>query len=525
MYTRDTRRWWALGALSLALLVVGLDVTVLSVALPALATALHASEADLQWFAASYSLALVVLMLPAGLLGDRYGRKKMLLGALVIFGGASLLAAFASSPTIFIVSRTVLGAAAAFMIPLSLSVLTVLFTEEERPKAVGIWSAANFLALPIGPIFGGWLLTQFWWGSVFLINIPVVLLSVVAVVYLVPESHNPEIHGLDLVGVVTSCLGLAALVYGIIEIGENGWSDMGALVFVLAGCVVLVGFAFWEWRLSRNAGAGIGTAIEPLVDVGLFRSASFTWGTILMSLGVFAMFGVLFAAPQYFQAVMGVDAQGSGFRLLPMIAGFVIGAATADRVSTWLGTRLAVTAGFGLLASGLALGATTTVASGDGFLVTWTGLVGLGMALAMVTAANGALGALSAERSGVGSGLIQAVNKLGSPFSAAVIGSILSSVYRSHLELGALTGQAAEVVQKSVFGGLAVAQQVRSAALLESVRAAFVAGMDAALWGSTAIAVVAGLLAAVFLPGANRAKAAGGEREGEALELDHESAA
>src|SRR5215469_16665109 len=192
MMSSATARWWALGAVQLAVLAVGLDITVLSVALPTLATALHASESDLQWFSSGYTLVLAAAMLPAGLLGDRYGRKKVLLVALALFGAGSAACAYATSAGAFIAARAVLGLAGAGIIVMALSALTVLFTEEERPRAVGIWAAANFLALPLGPILGGWLLTHYWWGWVFLLNVPVALVGLIATFALVPESRAPQ---------------------------------------------------------------------------------------------------------------------------------------------------------------------------------------------------------------------------------------------------------------------------------------------------------------------------------------------
>ena len=219
-----TRRWWALAALALGLLAVGLDATVLSVALPTLAGSLHASASDLQWFISAYTLGLAVGLLPGGLLGDRYGRKKIMLGALAMFGLGSLACAYAPSAGWFIASRAVLGLSAGFMVPLSLSVLTVMFTDEERPKAVGIWAAANFLALPAGPILGGWQLSNYWWGLVFLMNLPVVVVGLIAVAALLPESRAEERPVLDPVGIVASCAGLAVLVYGFIAAGQDGWT-------------------------------------------------------------------------------------------------------------------------------------------------------------------------------------------------------------------------------------------------------------------------------------------------------------
>src|SRR5438270_903179 len=242
MANLEGRRWWALGALMLTVLAVGLDGTVLSVALPTLSSALHASESDLQWFSSGYLLVLAAAMLPAGLLGDRYGRKTVLLGSLALFGAGSAACAYAPSVGAFIAARVVLGLAGAGIVVVALSALTVLFTEEERPRAVGIWATANFLALPIGPLLGGWLLTHYWWGWVFLLNVPVALVGLIAAFALVPESRAPARPGLDPVGVVASTAGLVGMTYGLIEAGQNGWGDVGALVPMIVGLVVLVGF-------------------------------------------------------------------------------------------------------------------------------------------------------------------------------------------------------------------------------------------------------------------------------------------
>src|SRR5947207_14831243 len=334
MLNFGNRKWWALGALTLAVMAVGLDGTVLSVALPTLATALHASESDLQWFSSGYLLVLAAAMLPAGLLGDRYGRKKVMLSALLLFGAGSAACAYAPSAGAFIVARMLLGLAGAGIIVMALSALTVLFTEEERPRAVGIWAAANFLALPLGPILGGWLLTHYWWGWVFLLNVPVALVGLVAAFALVPESRAPQRPGLDPVGMLASTAGLVVMTYGLIEAGQNGWSDISALVPMIVGLLVLVGFFLWERWLSRRPGG------QPMVDLDLFRSASFTWGVILAATAGLAMIGVLFTMPQFFQGVLLTDAMGSGVRLLPLIAGLVVGAVPADRVARVVGAKL-----------------------------------------------------------------------------------------------------------------------------------------------------------------------------------------
>src|SRR5579859_343769 len=237
-----SRRWWALGALSLSVLVVALDLFVLTLALPTVSADLHASSSDLQWFVDAYSLVLAAALLPAGLLGDRIGRKRILLGALVLFGLASLACAYATSAGELIAARAVLGLAAAVILPMSLAVVPVLFTAEERPKAIAAVGGATFVGYPVGPILGGWLLDHFWWGSVFLINVPVVIIAIVAVITLLPDSRGEAATGLDLTGIGMSSAGLALLTYGLIKAGNSGWGDAPAVATMAAGALALAGF-------------------------------------------------------------------------------------------------------------------------------------------------------------------------------------------------------------------------------------------------------------------------------------------
>src|SRR6266516_2857726 len=506
------RKWWALAALTLGVLAVGLDATVLSVALPTLAGSLHASATDLQWFVSAYTLALAVGLLPGGLLGDRFGRKKVMMITLAVFGLSSLACAFSTGPGEFIAARTVLGLSAGFMIPLVLSIVTVMFADDERTRAVGIWAAANFLALPIGPILGGWLLSNYWWGWVFLMTLPVVVIGLVAVTVLVPESRAASRPGLDPAGIVTSCGGLAILIYGFIAAGQYGWSSPTAISGMVSGVALLAAFAAWELHLTRRPGG------QPLVDLSLFRSARFTWGTILQAFGIFAMFGLLFAAPQFFQAVLGVNAMGSGLRLLPMMGGLALGAGLADQVAKRITAKLTVALGFTILVVGLVLGATMTAASGDAFIATWTAISGLGFGLALATAASAALVDLPKENAGVGSAVMQAVQKAGAPLSAAVLGSVIASGYHSQLPLAGLPAATAGAVRSSVFAGIAVAQRIGSPELLASVRSAFVHGIGLMLWVSAGLAVVAVILALLFLPWRATAAAPGPAATGEAAE-------
>src|SRR3954452_17673267 len=364
MISDDRRKWWALGALTLALFVVGLDLTILNVALPTLATELDATTGQLQWFADAYNLVLAAMLLPAGLLGDRFGRKRMLMLALGLFGAASLACSFATTPNQLIAGRAALGLGAAFLMPLSMAVLPVLFNDQERPKAITAWVMANSLGIPLGPVLGGWLLDHYRWGSVFLINLPLVAVGLVAVALLIPATRGHRSGRIDVPGILLSGAGLVAVTYGFVSAGERGWGDGVTLASLAVGVVLLA--AFWSWQ-RRTADA--------LVDLALFRSARFTWGTVLATLASFALMGLLFVLPQLFQAVQGADALNTGLRLLPIIGGLLIGAKVAERLGVGVGSRVTVAVGFVLMFAGLVAGAFTGVGDSYGLVAIWVSVV------------------------------------------------------------------------------------------------------------------------------------------------------
>ena len=502
MMAVGSRRWWALGALALSLLAVGFDLTILNVALPTMAVRLGASTSQLQWFADAYSLALAATLLPAGLLGDRHGRRALLVGALLLFGLASLACAYAANPTQLIVARALLGVAAAFLLPLSMSVVTVLFTPDERPRAIAVWAGANALGLPLGPIIGGWLLEHYWWGAAFLINVPVVVIAVAAVILLVPESRSATRPALDGLGVLTSSAGLAAVTYGVISAGEHGWGDAATLLWLAAGAVLLVGFVLWQ-RRTRH----------PLVDLGLFRSRRFTWGAVLATLVTFAMFGVLFALPQYFQAVRDASALDTGLRLLPMIGGLLVGSTVTGRLGARANTTVMVVIGFLALAGALLAGSGTEATDGYGYPAAWLAVLGLGMGFALPAAMNAATGDLSADRAGVGSALVMALRQVGGTIGVAVLGAVLTAAYHSRLgDLSRLPVPVAHAVWQGVNTGVPAARRTGSTDLLDLVRDAFTHAMDRTLLVSTGIAVAGALLAAFFLP-ARSATMGGGDAQ------------
>jgi MFS transporter, DHA2 family, multidrug resistance protein len=523
MMATGTRRWLALLAVAMSMLVVGLDLTVLNLALPTIANALHASTSDLQWFSDAYSLVLAAAVLPAGMLGDRYGRKRVLMTSLATFGVSSAACAYAATSGELIAARAVLGLGAAAIMPLALAIIPVLFAPEERQKATAVMASTIFLSFPIGPLVGGVLLDHFWWGSVFLINVPVVLVALVAVAVLMPESRSADRPRVDVAGVAISSAGLITLTYGCITAGQDGWGDAAAIATMIAGAALLAGFVAWE-RVLTSRGPGV----RPLVELPLFRSAGFRWGTILATLVSFAMFGILFAMPQYFQEVRGTDALGSGLRMLPMIGGMLAGMISGTRLQSarrpaagpagqrpgpprppLAGARSMVAAGFAVMAAGLAMGAFTTVSSGTGFAAAWFAVSGLGLGVAMPSAMNAALGALSADRSGAGSALITAMRQVGATIGVAILGAVLSSIYQARLASAAVPAPVASAARSSVAAGVTAAHRIGSAALLASVRSAFVDGLDVMLWTCGGIALASALLALAFLPRRARGGAAG----------------
>jgi EmrB/QacA subfamily drug resistance transporter len=488
------RRWWALLSLVPAALAVGLDGTILSVALPSLGRELDASIGQLQWFLTGYTLAFAAAMIPAGNLGDRFGRKRILLAALVVFGLGSAACALAPSATWFVAARVLLGLGAAAILPMALAAIPFLFDEEERGRAVGVMMSVTMLGVPLGPVVGGWLLSHAWWGWVFLINLPVVTIAALAVGALMPESPRSQAGRIDVPGVVLSAAALGVLTYGLIEAGDRGWTDAWALLLMLTGAALGTLFVASQRR-----------ALEPLVDLRLFYSRDFAGGVAVASLVSFVMMGLLFALPIYVQGVHGLDAQATGLRLLPLIGGMLLTAMPSGAFARKFGARVVVTTGMLVLAAGLAWGATTGLGAGSWASAGWTLVCGAGLGMTLPTAMNAALSALSDESSGTGSAVVQAMRMVGSSFGAAVLGSVLNASYRSHLEgsgaLDRLPGAVAGAAQDSVLGAVSVADRVGLAPLLYAARSSYVSGMDLMLWVGSAFGVAGALLGAVAMAG------------------------
>ncbi|KOT87178.1 multidrug MFS transporter [Streptomyces sp. NRRL F-5755] len=486
MEVTAARRWMALGALALAMLTVGLDMTVLNIALPTLANDLHASTAALQWFSTAYTLTLAGVMLPAGALGDRFGRKKFVFGALILFGAASVWCAFASSSGELIVARVLLGVAASVLMSLSMGMIPVLFPDPaERGRATTVWITAVTLGMPLGPIVGGLLLDHFWWGSVFLVNLPTVAIGALAVGLLVPETRSQTRRPIDLVSVLLSAAGLVGVTYGLIRFGDEGWGDGTAWVTFVVGLVLIIGFIAWE-RTRKHA----------LVDLGLFGNRGFRMGTFFQLINAFAMFGLFFTIPLYFQSVLGVDSLGSGLRMLPMIGGLLVATNFLEGLRDKIGLKWTLVIGFAALAIGLGLGALTGVETSYGFVAAWMVVVGLGIGIVLPSSMALAVGALTPERAGAGSALLSALRQAAGTTGVAVLGTVLSTRY--HSELGTLNR---EPISDGVGSGAAYADSLGDTSMLHHVQSAFVSGMDLLMIVCAGIAVVGLILSAVATKG------------------------
>lgn len=485
----EQSKWWALVALTLAAVMVGLDMTILNIALPTLSITFDATTNQLQWFINAYTLALAVFMLPAGLLGDRYGRKKLLISAFIMFAASSLLCAFASNTVLFIIGRVLLGIAAAFVITLSTAILPVIFSGGERSKAVAILMIGTMLSLPIGPLLGGWILDHVWWGWIFLLNVPIIALAGVAVFLFLPESRGEQQSKVDSVGILLSGVGLFCVSYGTIEAGARGWSNSLALLTLITGFLLVGFFVLWQYKTRY-----------PLIDMAIFRIPIFRWSLVLSILVNILLFGMLFIIPLYYQIVIKTDAFGSGLRLLSLVAGLVVGGIVTEITIAKIGEKKIIVSGFFLIALATITGTMTTLESTEWFVWIWLAIFGLGMGMAMPTVMNLALGALLSKQSGIGSSVIQTGRQVGGALGVAIFGSILNSGYRNNLQLEQFPDEIKAVVNDSVAAGVVVVEKLPLQNLLDNLYQSFMVGMSNVLWICFAIAIFGILVSFISLP-------------------------
>ena len=381
------RRWWVLAVLCLSLLIIGLDNTILNVALPTLSRELHATTSQLQWIVDAYTLVFAGLLLTTGSLSDRFGRRSALAAGLLIFGTGSIASAFAGSASMLIATRALMGVGGALIMPSTLSILTNVFPAEERGRAIGIWAGVSGLGIGIGPVVGGWLLTHFWWGSVFLVNVPVVIVALVAGRLIVPNSRDPHAAKLDPLGALLSIVGLVSLVYGIIEAPSQGWSDPIILAAFAVAAIVLGAFVAWE--LSTD---------HPMLNIRFFENPRFTAANISVTLVFFALFGSLFFLTQYLQFVLGYSPLQAGLRVAPIALVLIIVSPITGRLVLPLGNKVLVVAGMLTAAFGLWFLSTVTVTSGYPKVLAALMILGTGMSLAMTPATESIMGSLPRRR-------------------------------------------------------------------------------------------------------------------------------
>ena len=494
--TLYARRWQALIVLALSLLVVTVGNTILNVGLPTIQQELDASASELQWIVDGYLLLFAGLLLAAGSLGDRFGRRRALLAGLVVFGAGSLWASFAGSATELIAARALMGVGAAGIMPTTLSVITNIFPEDERPKAIAVWAAVAGLGIAIGPIAGGWMIEHFDWSAIFLFNLPAVVLLVGGALALVPESRDPAAPRLDWRGCVLSFAGLCAVVWALIEAPERGWTESLVLGAAGAGVLVLGVFVWWERRCD-----------EPMLDVGVFRNLRFSAASLSVTFVYFALMGVMYFLTSYLQSVLGHDALAAGVRMLPIAAGMMLTARTSVALARKVGTKIPVASGLAAVAGALVLVCGFGTETGDTELSLVLALMGAGIGMAMAPATEAIMGSLPKAKAGVGSAMNDVVREVAGTLGIAVLGSVLASAYSGGMDgAGAgLPAGAAAAASDSVGAAHAVAAELGSSSLVTAANSAFVDAMATTASIAAAVAIAGALIAAAFLP----ARAAG----------------
>ena len=478
------RRWYTLAVLALSLVIIGLDNTVLNVALPTLQRTFDATAAELQWMVDSYVLVFAGLLLTFGALGDRFGRARALQVGLVVFAASSVAATFSTEAVHLIAARIAMGIGGALIMPSTLSVIANVFPPAERVKAITIWAGVSGLGVGLGPLVGGLLIENFDWRAVFLLNVPIALLALVLGFFFVPESRDPSGARLDVPGAILSIVGVSALVYGIIEAPASGWTD--PLILGCFGAAIALGAAF-AWRETHTH--------DPMLDLTLFRDRRFTAGAGAIALTFFALFGVIFGLTQYLQFILGKTALEAGTLMLALAFGIPIGARISLKATEHVGVGRVM--GVALVAIAvILLSITRWTPSTDPLLVAATlFFLALSLANVMAPATGTVMSAVPEAKAGVGSAMNDLLRQLGGALGVAVIGSVMNTIYRDRVA-DALTGlppQAASAARDSVGAAVAIAAQVGGAtgdALAGAARAAFVDGLGASAAVAAAVAVV-----------------------------------
>jgi DHA2 family multidrug resistance protein-like MFS transporter len=429
--TIQRRRWAILGVLIFSLLVVVLDNTILNVALKIIASppndphspGLGASQSDLEWAINSYTLVFAGLLFTFGIVGDRYGRKKILMTGMIGFGIASVLCAYAGSPGQLIATRALMGLFGAAIMPATLAIIANVFEPKEQAKAIGMWAGGVGLAVAIGPVLGGVLLDHFWWGSVFLINVPIIVIALIAMAVLVPDSKNPKPGKLDPIGVLLSMAGIVTFVYGIIRGADVGWAEPQIWGTLIGGAALMAAFVVWERRTDH-----------PALDVRLFRNRPFSASVISVGLSFFAMMGVLFFLSFYLQSVMGFSPLKAGLYMTPFAVAQLIFSPLSATFVKKFGARAVSTFGMALIAVTFLMFQFLNEHSPTILLVAIFFLQGMGMANVMPPATTTIMTSLPREKAGVGSSVSNTVRQVGGALGVAVLGTILTTAYRGRMD-------------------------------------------------------------------------------------------
>ncbi|MCX4747246.1 MFS transporter [Kitasatospora sp. NBC_01287] len=485
METRNPRRWWILIVLCLSSLVLVVDSMALTVAVPAMTRDIGASAQDTQWILDSYVLVFAGLLLTAGSLGDRFGRRKVMIIGLLLFGAASLAASFCANPGEVIAARVVMGVGGALIMPSTLSILITVFDEAERGKAMAAWSSVSMLGLVGSPVLGGVLIAHFSWHAIFFINVPVVALAVLAGLTLMPESKGAW-QKPDPLGAVLSAVGMTALIWWIIGIPQHG-AFGGVPVITLAVAVLsLVGFVVWE-----------NTTPAPMAPLVLFKHRDFSGGSLSLTLVQVGNGGLLLVLTQYLQFVLGYSPVKAGLAFVPLAVAALVGNFSGAALAAKIGNRLLVLGGMLVMAASFALLSTVTVSTGFAVPATALGLLGLGAGLAMPAAVGALMGTIPAEQAGVGSALNDTIQQAGTALGIAILGSLLSSGFTSRMPSGA----PAEARQ-SIAGALAVAHGDAGGSLVQAARQAFTSAMSTTFTISAIGVLAAALVASLVMRGA-----------------------
>jgi MFS family permease len=501
------RRWPILGVMVFSLLIVVLDNSVLNVALRSIQQELQASQSQLEWAVNSYTLVFAGLLFTWGVLGDRYGRRLILVIGMISFGITSALCAHAATANQLIGYRALMGVAGASVLPVTLAIVTNVFPPAERGRAIGVWAGSTGLGVALGPIVGGLLLEHFWWGSVFLINVPIAIVAVVAIAALVPESKDAHPSKIDPLGVLLSLVGVITLVFGIIRGGNlNDWWNIQVIGPIVLGIVLLAIFALFERRSSH-----------PSLDVTLFRDARFSASTAAITLAFFALFGAVFFLSFYLQYVKDYSPLQAGLRLIPTALGLVIFAPLSERGVRLWGARFVVAVGLCIVALSFFGNQLIEVETPYWHLAILQAMLGMGMGLTVAPATTSFMSALPRDKAGTGSAVTNAFRQIGGALGVAILGSVIASVYRTNISssLSSLPPELQKTAGESLGSTL---QVVGAAPELENpdliVNTALHAYVDA-LHAGTLVAAVAALCGAAvafkWLPkkGANPVPEAG----------------